>query len=75
MERKIITKLNVYVFSIVIGTVLVLLEIFALILASKNNDASKIFLQGILLFTWTVYTIIYWVLYKKEKQKQKLNRS
>ncbi|HXS57668.1 MAG TPA: hypothetical protein VN726_16155 [Hanamia sp.] len=65
MARKMFTRSTFYLLAIVLGIGLILLSIFVLILAIQHNDLFRIFLQVIQLVLWTVFTIIYFRLYKK----------
>lgn len=65
MAKKLITRSTFYLVAVILGVGLILISIFVLILAIQHNDLFRIFLQVIQLVLWTIFTIIYFRLYKK----------
>jgi hypothetical protein len=65
MARKMITRSTFYLVAVILGVGLILISLFVLILAIQHNDLFRIFLQVIQLVLWTIFTIIYFRLYKK----------
>ncbi|GEM_PF-2880335 len=62
------SKIKGYLFSAISGLVLMALATLSFILAWKENDDFEIFIRGISLFIWTIFTISYTLLYRKEKR-------
>jgi uncharacterized membrane protein len=66
MKLRKLTKQKIYLIGAIIGVIMVLLGIYLFIDAFKQNDNFRIFMWGILLIFWIVYTIIFANLYTKE---------
>jgi hypothetical protein len=65
MARKMFSRSSFYLVAIILGVGLMLLSIYVLILAIEHNDHFRIFLQAMQFILWTIFTIIYFRLYKK----------
>ncbi len=66
MNVRRFTKQKLYLIATIIGVTLILLGTYLFIDACQQNDNFRIFMRGILLIFWTVYTKIFAVLYRKE---------
>jgi len=65
-------KSGFYLLLTLIGILLILIGVFLLLIAFSEHDNSQIAIKAILLFLWIVFTISNFFLYKKEKQKEKI---
>ena len=66
MQIKKLKKQNRYFIATTIGVIMVLLITFSFNEGYKQNDNSKIFIRGLSLIFWIIYTISFAVLYRKE---------
>jgi uncharacterized membrane protein HdeD (DUF308 family) len=72
IKLKILKKSQLYLFISLIGIILILIGIFLLINAFEENNNSQITIKSILLFLWILFTISNFFLYKKEKEKERI---
>jgi uncharacterized membrane protein HdeD (DUF308 family) len=69
MKRKLFSTLNLYLFSVVIGFILIITGIITLLDSVKKQDSSLVWKSAIILFIWILFTIFNLILYKKERKK------
>jgi len=69
MKRKLFSTLNLYLFSVVIGFILIITGIITLLDSVKKQDSSLVWKSAIIHFIWILFTIFNLILYKKERKK------
>ena len=72
MKRPLLSNVNLYLVSVIIGIILILLVIYKL---GRSNNAGEhqSWKEYLLSFVWIVFTIINFRFYKKEIKKAEKN--
>jgi len=69
MKLNVFSKVNLYLFSVIIGFILILTGIYTLVETYKSHDNSLVWKAAVILFIWIIFTIFNLILYKKEIKK------
>lgn len=71
MNKKLFSRVNLYLYSVVIGFLLILFGIYNLIKSFSEADSSMVWKSALILLIWGLFTLFNTFLYKKELKKNK----
>ena len=66
MKYRKFSKQKKYLIAGILGTLMILMGSYLLINAIKQDDNLDMLLHGVSLFIWLIFTINFWLIYRKE---------